>query len=74
MKMIYTVKVRIPAAPLMLERTFFFSSSESRVKFYEAAVRKGYTVVATPIDHLFTADEALAECEREAASVDARAA
>jgi hypothetical protein len=74
MKTIYTVKVAIPAAPLMLERTFFFATWDSQVKFYEAAVKKGVTVIAAGSNNLFTVDEALAECVVEAASVDAPAA
>jgi hypothetical protein len=71
MQKIYTVKVKIPAAPLMLERTFFFTSEDSQTKFYEGAVHKGYTVIACGSQRLFTADEALVECLLEAASVEA---
>jgi hypothetical protein len=71
MQTIYTVKVLIPAAPLMLERTFSFTSQEDQTKFYEAAVAKCYTVVSTSSEVLLSADEALAECVKEAASVDA---
>ena len=74
MQTIYTVKVSIPAAPLMLERKFFFATSDSQELFIKGAVKLGYTVTARGIDHLLKHDEALAECAREAASFDAPAA
>jgi hypothetical protein len=74
MQTIYTVKVSIPAAPLMLERTVFFATSYSRDMFIKGAVALGYTVTARGIDYLLQHSEALAECAREAASVDAPAA
>jgi hypothetical protein len=74
MQTIYLVKVSIPAAPLMLERNFFFATSENQELFIKGAVRLGYTVTARGIDYLLQHDEALAECAREAASVDAPAA
>jgi hypothetical protein len=68
MKTIYTVKVRIPAGPLMLERTFSFISKDEQVKFYEAAVAKCYTVVSISSETPLSADETLTECAKEAAT------
>lgn len=69
MKTIYFATVSIPAGPLMLERKFFFATTDSLQLFIEGAVKRGFEVTGRGIDHLLKPEAALAECEKEAASV-----
>jgi hypothetical protein len=73
MQTIYFANVQIPAAPLMLERRFYFTSAEQRQAFLEEAPACGFKVTGFGIEHLLTVAQAISECCREAASVDAPA-
>jgi hypothetical protein len=74
MQTIYFADVQIPAAPLMLERRFYFTSAEQRLAFIDEAPAYGFKVTGFGIEHLLMAVQAINECAREAASVDAPAA
>jgi len=73
MKLIHFAKVEIPAAPLKLQRKFYFSSQQELEAFIRKAAESvpGIRIPGFGIEHLMTAGEVIAECQREAASVDA---
>lgn len=71
MKRIYKVHVKIAAPPLALHRTFLFNSEEERGAFIEEADKSDTVIViGFGVDHLMIPTEAIAECERERASVE----
>ena len=66
MQTIYTTKVQIANAPLLLERTFRFTSAVDSERFRHSIDPDGpVKIIGFNIDHILSPEEAMAEIVKE---------